>query len=234
MSAGDTLSVYGAATATVAHMVYVLSVSTDTVTAVNSYWGSPAVADTSMDSALLELNPLRSEHFIYQAVESVFATLLWPDVLKYGQNSVTPDLSDYQVEVPAAVENILSAWQIVGGERMSIPFELVSDLHTTLTTTGNLAGMYAIDGSTVYYTTEERYIATDALSEALTQCIATGAAAIALGASISETSLESSRKDSQVRRERNPGQDMWREFITLRSALSDDIARDVDWFEIRR
>ncbi len=94
--------------------------------------------------------------------------------------------------------------------------------------------MYAIDGSSVYYTYEGRYISTDTLSEAVTQCVATGAAAIALGASVSETALESSKKDSQTRRESNPAQDLWREFITLRSALSDDIARDVDWFEIRR
>ena len=234
VAAGDVLSVYGAATATVAHMLYVLSVATDTVTAVNGFWGSPVVADALLDGALLEQNPLRSEHFIYQAIETVFATLLWPDVLKYGQATVTPDLSDYQVEVPATVEHILSAWQIVAGERMSIPFELVTDLHATLSSTGSMASMYAIDGSAVYYTTEERYIATDTLSEALTQCVATGAAAIALGASISETNLESSSKDSQSRRERNPGSDLWREFITLRSALSDDIARDVDWFEIRR
>lgn len=234
VSAGDMLSVYGAATAAAAHSVYVLSVSTDTVTAVNGYWGSPSVADTSMDSALLELNPVRAEHFLFQAVESVFATFLWPDVLKYNQRSVTPDLSDYQVEVPAAVENILSAWQIVGGTRYSIPFGLVTDLETTLSSTGSMAEFYAIDGSSVYYTTEERIGSSDTLSEALTQCVATGAAAIALGASVAETSMAFASKDSQQRGERSVADKLWREFVTLRSALADDIARDVDWFEIRR
>jgi hypothetical protein len=92
----------------------------------------------------------------------------------------------------------------------------------------------AIDGSSVYYTTEERYLSSDTLSEALTQCVATGAAAIALGASKSETKLAQSGKNSRERGESSVADDMWREFVTLRSALADDIARDVDWFEIRR
>ena len=234
VAAGDMLSVYGAATAADAHSVYVLSVSTDTVTAVNGYWGSPVVATDDLDSALLELNPLRAEHFLFQAVETVFSTFLWPDVLKYGQKSVTPDLTDYQVAIPATVEQILSAWQIVGDTRYTIPFGMVTDLETTLASTGTLAEFYAIDGSTVYYTTEERIISSDTLSEALTQCIATGAAAIALGASVAETAMAASSKDSQSRGERSVADKLWREFVTLRSALADDIARDVDWFEIRR
>jgi hypothetical protein len=234
VEAGDMLSVYGAATAADAHSLYVMSVSTDTVVAVNGYWGSPVVTDTDLDAALLELNPLRAEHFLFQAVESVFATFLWPDVLKYNQRSVTPDLSDYQVEVPAAVEKILSAWQIVGGTRYRIPFSLDTDLESNLSSTGSLAEFMAIDGSSVYYTTEERYVTGDTLSEALTQCIATGAAAIALGASKSETKLALSGKNSRERGESSVADDMWREFVTLRSALADDIARDVDWFQIRR
>jgi len=234
VAAGDTLSIYGAATATVAHAVYVLGVATDAVTAVNGYWGSPAVADTKLDGALLELNPLRAEHFLFQAVETVFATLLYPEVSKYFARSVTPDLTDYQVEVPATVKQILSAWQIIGDERVTIPFALDDNLESTLSSTGTMGTFYAIDGSDVYYTTVEKYATSDTLSEALTQCIATGAAAIALGASVSETNLESSKKDSQSRRERNPAQDLWREFVTLRSAISEDISREVDWFEYRR
>lgn len=41
-------------------------------------------------------------------------------------------------------------------------------------------------------------------------------------------------KDSQSRGEKSVADKLWREFVTLRSALADDIARDVDWFEIRR
>ena len=234
VTAGDTLSVYAAATATVAHSVYVIGVSTDAVTAVNGYWGSPVVADTLLDGALLELNPLRAEHFIYQAVESVFATLLYPEVQKYFARSVTPDLTYYQNDVPATVKQILSAWQVIGGQNVTIPFALFENLESTLSATGTMGEFYAIDGSDVYYTTIEKYVNTDTLSEALTQCIATGAAAISLGASISETNLESSKKDSQSRRERNPAQDLWREFVTLRSAVSEDISREVDWFEYRR
>ena len=85
VEAGDVLSVLAAATAAGAHMMYVLSKDATSVTALASYMGSPAVtADGDLDSAFFELNPLKSEHFIYQAAESVFTTLLYPNIHKYN------------------------------------------------------------------------------------------------------------------------------------------------------
>ena len=234
VAAGDTLSIYSAATAADAHALYVLSVSTDALVAVNGYWGSPVVVADDLDGALFELNPLRAEHFLFQAVETVFSSLLYPEVSKYFARSVTPDLATYQVDIPATVKQILSAWQVIADQNITIPWELDDNLESTLSSTGTMGTFYAVDGSDVYYTTVEKYATADTISEALTQCIATGAAAIALGASVSETNLESSAKDSQSRRERNPAQDLWREFVTLRSSISEEISRDVDWFEYRR
>ena len=235
VEAGDVLSVLAAATAADAHMMYVLSKNSTSVTALASYMGSPAVtADGDLDSAIFELNPLKSEYFIYQAAESVYTTLLFPDIQKYGTYSITPDLSDYQVELNSAVESIESAFQIIGGQRPLIPFELAKHVHTTVSSTGVLGVLYAIDGSDVYITTRERYLETDTITEALIQCIATGAAALVIGASRSSTNLESTKKDSQERGKRSPANDLWRDFITLRTALSEDLASQVDWFEIRR
>ena len=235
VEAGDVLSVLAAATAADAHMMYVLSKDSTSVTALASYMGSPAVtADGDLDAAFFELDPVVSEHFIYQAVETVFTTLLYPDISKYNTYSITPDLSDYQVELNAAVEEIQSAFQIIGGQRHLIPFSVSRNVHTTVSSTGVLGELFAIDGSSVYITTRERYLEADTLTEALTECVATGAAALCIGASRSSTDLESTKKDSQVRGERNPANDLWRDFITLRAALSEDLARDVEWFEIRR
>jgi len=235
VEAGDVLSVLAAATAADAHMMYILSKDATSVTALASYMGSPAVtADGDLDAVLFELDPLKSEHFIYQAVETVFTTLLYPDIHKYNTYEVTPDLSDYQVELNAAVEEIVDAKQTIGGQWHSIPFGVQKDVHTDVSSTGVLGELVAIDGSSVYITTRERYLEADTLTEALTECIATGAAALCVGASRSSTDLESTKKDSQVRGDRNPANDMWRDFITLRAALSEDLSRDVEWFEIRR
>ena len=235
VEAGDTLSVLAAATAADAHMLYVMSKNTTSVTALASYMGSPAVtADGDLDGAFFELNPLKSEHFIYQAVESVYTTLLYPQIYKYGTYTVTPDLVHYQVELNAAVMEIEDARQIISGEAVPIGFGLKRNLSTTVSSTTVLGELVAIDGSSVYISTKERYLEADTISEALTECIATGAAALAVGASRSSTDLESAKKDSQMRGQRNPANDLWRDFITLRTALSDDLNSQVDWFEIRR
>ncbi len=235
VEAGDVLSVLGAASATASHMVYVLSKDSTSVTAIASYMGSPIVdGDGDLDAALFELNPLKSEHFIYQAVESVIGTLLYPDIHKYNTYSITPDLSDYQVELNAAVEEIESAFQVIGGENHLIPFEVTRNVHTTISSTGVLGELFAIDGSNVYITTRERFLEADSFDEQLIQCIATGAAALTVGASRSATDLESTKKDSQFRGQRNPANELWRDFVTLRTAISEDIAREVEFFEIRR
>ena len=235
VDAGDVLSVMAAATAADAHMMYVMSKDSTSVTALASYMGSPAVtADGDLDAVFFELNALKSEWFIYQAVESVFNTLLYPQIYKYGTYTITPDLSDYQVELNAAVMEIQDAMQVIGGETMGIGFSVKRNVSTTVSSTTVLGELVAIDGSSVYITTKERYLEADTISEALTECIATGAAALAIGASRSSTDLESVKKDSQVRGQRNPANDLWRDFITLRTALSDDLASQVDWFEIRR
>jgi len=235
VESGDVLSVMAAATAADAHVMYVLSKDATSVTAIASYMGAPAVtADGDLDGALFELSPLKSEHMLYQAVATVFTTLLYPDIYKYGTYDITPDLSDYQVELNAAVESIESAWQSIGGEIHAIPFGVAKNVSTSVSSTGVLGELFAIDGTSVYVTTRERYLETDTVTEALAQCIATGAAALAVGAARSSTDLESAKKDSQFRGQRNPANDLWRDFVTLRTALSEDLAGEVDWFEIRR
>ncbi len=235
VDAGDVLSVLAAATAADAHMMYVLSKDSTSVTALASYMGSPAVtADGDLDAAFFELDPLVSEHFIYQAVETVFTTLLYPDIHKYGTYTITPDLSDYQVELNAAVEEITQAYQSIASTIHGIGWAVIKDVSTSVSSTTVLGELYAIDGSSVYITTKEKYLEADTISEALTQCVATGAAALAMGASGSSSKLESTKKDSQERGKKNPANDLWRDFITLRAALSEDLARDTEYFEIRR
>lgn len=235
VEAGDVLSVLGASAATGAHTVYVLSKNSTSVTALASYEGAPAVtADGDLDDAVFELGALKPEHFLWQAAETVIGTMLWPQIHKYATYGVTPDLSDYQVELNANVESIESAYQNIGGEQVQIPFGVQRNVHTTVSSTGVLGELYAIDGSSVYVTARERWGESDTMSEALKQCIATGAAALCIGGSRSATDLESAKKDSQFRGQRNPANDLWRDFVTMRTALSEDIASEVEWFEIRR
>ena len=232
VTAGNVLSVINAADAASAFVLYVLSMATDTVTALMGYLGSPSPTTADdLDGAVFEIDPLKSESLMWQKMEAIYSTMLWPDVCKYNTYAVTPDLSDYQVELNAAVESIVSAKQSVGGTWIDIPYQVEKNLSTSVSSTGVLGTLYAIDGSSVYLATKERYTAADTVSSALEECIAVGVAAMTLGAARSSTDLEAASKDSQFRGQRNPADSLWRDFITLRSSLVEDLSREEYWFE---
>ena len=235
-SAGDTLSVFNAATASVAHAVYVTSVSGADVTGINGYLGSPVVADTLLDGALLEILPGGgvSEYIIYQAVESVFTSLLYPDIWERATYSITPQLDDFQVELNAAVEDIEDAWQVIGTTRHEVAWSMARDVHTSVSSTTVIAELFAFDSSSVFITTKNRITESSTLTEALTQLVATGAAALAAGGTVHEATLESTGKDNQVRVQRSASRAIWQDFGTLRTALAEDLGKDLDWFEYDR
>lgn len=235
VQAGDILSVIDAADADSAYVLYVLSKATDTVTALMGYFGSPSPSTADdLDGAVFEINPVKSEWLMWQKVETTIDTLLWPNVYKPNTQSIAPDLATGQNEISATVMDILGAQQEIAGIWESIPWSLDIDVDTNVSSTGNLVSVGAIDGSTVYLKTIERYTAADTMSAALEECVAVGAAAQILGAARSSTDLEASSKDSQFRGSRNPAQQLWQDFITLRSSLNDDLAKQVDWFEYHR
>ena len=236
VAAGDVLSVFNAATASVAHVVYVLSESAGTVTAVNGFLGSPVVADTLLDAALLEILPGGgvSEHVVYQAVETVFTSLLYPDIWERATYSITPQLDDFQVELNAAVEAIEDAWQVIGTTRHEVAFDMARDVHTSVSSTTVIAELFAFDSSSVFITTKNRITESSTLSEAMTQMIATGAAALAAGGTVHEATMESTGKDNQVRIQRSASRAIWQDFGTLRTALAEDLGKELDWFEYDR
>ena len=57
--------------------------------------------------------------------------------------------------------------------------------------------------------------------EAVIELISLGAAALLLGASVNERAMETAPGQP-----RNVGQDLWRDFVTLRESFAEDIAED--------
>jgi hypothetical protein len=234
IAAGDTLSMVGGTTAALSSVFYVLSVSVDRVTCLNSYLGSTPVSVADLlDGVIFELNPARSEFMLWNDVSAVIAGMLWPQIYLYSTSAITtPDLADYQNEVAATVEEIIDAHQVISNTIHHIPFELHTNVHTTVSSTGAFAELYAIDGSTIYLVTKDRVAETSTLNEAYMQCIATGAAAIAAGSMLGGGSLESSSKDSQARVQLTPRQALWQDFIALRSSIAQDLSMEEGWFSV--
>lgn len=229
---GDVLAVYDPDTEADAHAVYVTGVSTDTITGVNGYLGSPAIAGADsgdLDAALLEQNPMISGYEIFEAIDTVFATLLWPYVFDVVSATITtPNLVHGQEAVAAEVEEIISAWQIVGPYKEQIEVERHPwDVHTSLSSTGRLSRFCWINGTTGYYLYRAKYAEADEADTELTQLVALGAAAILLGGSIPETSMEASKKpNAEAPQTRGSAADrLWRDFLTLRQQHSEDLGR---------
>ena len=173
LAAGDILSTYASTSQATAFELYVLSVSTDTVTAINGYNGSDQSAADELDGMLFELNPFKSEYLIWSKIETVFDNMLWPYVWKYNTQSVTtPDQSSYQNEVPAAIFQIEGAWQQYGPEWVPIAWELQRNLHTSVSSTGSLATLNVFDSSTVYLSTREKYLSSDTLPDSVQEVVA--------------------------------------------------------------
>jgi hypothetical protein len=226
--AGDVLSMYYPSDKAKCYVFLIISLSTDAVTAYNGWQGAPAIANASADlnSAILEQNPAVTMHEMHKKVEAIFAGHLWSSgIFKWNTYAVTPDLSTGQVELNAAVKDIVSAYQIVSGAAFPVPFAFQRRLHTTVTSTGVLGEFDFYDASTCYISTREKLDEDDSTHDASVLAMAgTGAAALCLGANISERTMEPSNKDNQAEGQRqDPAALLWRDFLTMREEYARDL-----------
>lgn len=226
---GNILSVFGADyTTDEAHVLYVTSVSsttTETVTAVNGYLGSTAVAAGNLDSLVLAQNATWSDHEIIQAINTVLDSLLWPWVYAIGDTTVaSPNLVHGQETLGDEVEEIIAAWQVIGTEKMAV--EVSRQPIDIDYGTSRMAEFCWINGSTGYYTYVSRYTLATLPSD-LESMVAIGAAAVLLGAALSETSLEATKKDNAeaVSQRGGVADRLWRDFLTLRVNVTESLGR---------
>ncbi len=230
---GDILSVRGAATQALSAVLYVLSVSTDAITALNSYDGAPATAANALDAAVFELNAPRSEFLLWADVSSVISGLLWPEVYLYTTETISsPDLANFQNDLASGTERIVHVMQVIGGENYNISHQIHTNVHSTVASTNVYAELYVVDGSAAYVSAVGRVLEGSTHNFSLSQCIATGAAALAAGSMLGGGSLESSSKDSQQRVQLSPRQALWQDFVALRSSLAQDLSMEEGYFSV--
>lgn len=237
ITAGDVLGTYAPSTEATAWVGYVLSVNgtTDVVTCVNGYAGTTAItnAATTHDGGLLYLHGDGSptDHEIFNAIEVVENTLLWPHIFKVQFDTETsPSMSTMRIDLDSDVEEIEEAWQVVGPDRISIPFavERVAPSEADNNTAGVVGTFDLFNGSTVYLKTIRRMVlGTDESTYPwLVELAALAAAAIVSGWSRPETTLAISKQDSRERGQApDVGAALWRDFFALRESLADDLAR---------
>jgi hypothetical protein len=100
---GQVLSVYDPADEADAHAIYITSIATDAITGINGYLGSPAVAGADsgdLDNAVFEQEPFVTGFEIFEAVDAVFAHLLYPWVY---------DITTGTMRVPLDVDTTIAS-----------------------------------------------------------------------------------------------------------------------------
>ncbi len=225
---GHTLSAVDDTDAANCHAIYIIGVADDVVTGINGYRGSPLVTADDLDGVMFEQNPLVLDYKIHKAVDTIFAVALWPRVFDINTQTIaSPNLATKQAELTAVTMEIIEAVQVTANQRDPIPFKLHRNQHTTVSSTTVLADLDYFNGSACYITAKEKFVVTDE-SEAdngLIEMVATGAAALLLGATVSEQQLAKSSKDSQERED--VGTRLWSDFLTLRESYSEGLSREV-------
>lgn len=227
VKAGHILSVMGA-TRAASYGLYVTDVSTDTLTVLRTYRGSPDAGGSAdlLDGAVFYQNPLAMGHEIHDMIDRVVDRMLWPQVWDYDTATVTPDLTDGQVELPATVMDLDSAYQIIGGEAYPVPFAVQRNVHTTVSSTGVLGTIGAINGSTVYYTSKSKFTIGDESGDdaAVVHLVALGAAALLVGGEVAAAEMERAKKDAQNRDLSRVENIFLRDFLTLREGFMSEEA----------
>lgn len=233
---GDVLGTYGATTEATAWVGYVLSVNgtTDVVTCVNGYLGSTDIvnAATTHDDGLLYIHSSGPTDFeIFNAVEVVENSLLFPHIYKIEfDTEASPSVATGRVDLDAEIEEITKAWQIVGTDRITIPFHMEKDAPSEATpSTAGVVGVFDLyNSSTLYLQTVRRMVVgtDESTYPQLVEVVSLAAAAIASGWTRPETTKAIAKQDSRQRGQApDVGQALWRDFFALRESWADDLAR---------
>ena len=226
--AGDVLSIWDAASASVAYSVMVTGVSTDTLTAVNGFDGTVIPNSTDLSNTIWEQRPLVTEANIFKSIETVIAAHLWPQVFDISVATIaSPDLVTGQNEGIGDEEEILAAYQYNGPELIPLAWSL--DKHTTNITgftNGTIIGLDVLNGSTVFYRYKEKITAADSSGDDLEELIALGATAHALGGTQVPKTVSSASKDNQISAQRDIAAIVWRDFLTLKQQYRESLSFD--------
>ena len=216
-----------------AFAAYVLDVpSATTLTVLFGYHGSPAPASDNLQGYLFEHNPKFTEWEIHQAIAAIVNGHLWPELFEFDTGTIaTPDFSTFQTEMPADVERIISAHQVVAGVAKPVSFSLDKHVHTAISSTGNLARFGYVDQSALYYTYIRRLVELDT-QPWLPELVTLGAAAMLMDSGMPPTTMPYRANVVDISPQQAAAEAMWRSYMQLRELARLDLSREHERFEI--
>jgi hypothetical protein len=221
---GHVLYAYNPADADASYGFYVLSVSTDTVTAVNGYEGA-AIANSASMPALLEHQSPISPAKIHNAIDDIIDGYLWPQIYDVEADSFTANLTTFQSAGDARDEKVLRAWQVIGSTLYQVGVNVSHDVDTSLFATGVMLSYDVVVPGTIYYSATRKVSLANSTNTQLEQLIAKGAAALVIEGAAPSTEWETSKNDARERRDTNSPQKLWQSFYTAKREFASQLAQ---------
>lgn len=223
--AGQVLSTYGATDTSDAYGFYVLSISTDTITAVNGYEGAAIPNSTSV--GLLEHQAPVTEFRVHQAIDDIIDNYLYPEVFDLIEDEIaSPNLTTGQSNADAADERVFRAWQQLGGIWYQIPAKIVKNVDTSMFASGRMIAYDAMHGSAIKYSAVRKVTIANSTDTALEDIIAKGAAALCLEGTEPSTQWEYTKNDARERSQQGPSMGLWSSFYQARRNYSESLSRE--------
>ena len=224
--AGHVLSSYNSTDATDAYGFYILSIATDSITAVNGYEGA-AIANAASMPALLEHQAPITEYRIHNAIDEIVAGYLFPEVFDVFNGTFTPNLATLQSNGDAGIEEVLRAWQYIGPTLYQVPLRIEPFMPTSEFASGKMLSYDVMTGTIVHYSASRRVSLADSSGTALEALIAKGAAALVVEGTETSSEWETSKNDARERSQRNPSRPLWQSFYQAKRQYAEDFSRDV-------
>ena len=217
---GHMLSSRGATSLAASFTMQVLGVSGTTVTCALDQGTAPTGS-----VGLLEHGAQVTEYDIFVAINDIVESYLFPHIYDIATSTFAPDIAYGQSEANALDEEVLRAWQTLGGQERQIPITLTKNLDSTQFTSGKMFSYNALTGTDVAVSTIRRVSLATSTDTRLQDLIGKGAAALVVEGAEQAANWEYSKNDA---RERPPmaSRSLWSSFFTARQLLADDLSRN--------
>jgi hypothetical protein len=222
--AGQILSAWNSTDADDAYGFYVLSVSTDAITAANGYNGK-AIANSASVPAIMEHQADPTEYVIQKAIDDIIDSYLFPEVFDIILDSFTPNTATLQSNADADDEEIIRAWQKIGPTQYQIPIKLVQNMPTADFASGKMLVYDIRTGADVDYSAKRKVSIANSTNGALEGLIAKGAAALCIEG-VEEADEEQGSPQSRP---------LWASFYNAKRQFENAIAKEsVTQFKVDR
>ena len=221
---GHVLSSFGSSDSDDAYGFYVLSIAGDVLTCVNGY-ESTAIADATAMPALLEHQATVQEYTVQKAIDDIISSYLFPELFDIFMDTFTPDFTSLQAAADADDEEVIRAWQKIGGTVYQCPVKLIQNVSTSHFSTGKMLTYDVVTSIDVHYSAKRKVSIANSTDPALEGLIAKGAAALCIEGSEGPATEE------------NPSQSrpLWGSFYNAKRQFETSLAKEsVTTFKIDR